>query len=180
MSIRDIIFGIITVEGEYSNDPSDSGGATRWGITEKVARANGYTGDMRELPTTVAYDIYYKQYVVLPKFDEVYKVSPQISEELVDTGVNMGISIASKFLQQALNALNDGGTQYSDLVVDGVLGNRSISSLQSFLARRGANGTKVLLIALNSLQCARYISIAESTPKNERFVYGWILNRVSI
>ena len=180
MSIRDIIFGIITVEGEYSNDPSDSGGATRWGITEKVARANGYTGDMRELPTTVAYDIYYKQYVVLPEFDEVYKVSPQISEELVDTGVNMGISIASKFLQQALNALNDGGTQYSDLVVDGVLGNRSISSLQSFLARRGANGTKVLLRALNSRQCARYISIAESTPKNERFVYGWILNRVSI
>lgn len=135
---------------------------------------------MRDLPTSVAYDIYYKQYVVAPKFDQVYKLSPQIAEELVDTGVNMGQSTAAKFLQQALNALNDGASQYPDLIVDGQLGQQSISALSAYLGKRKDNGIVVMLRALNSLQCARYISIAESTPKNERFLYGWILNRVGI
>lgn len=37
-------------EGRYVNHPSDPNGATNWGITERVARANGYQGDMRTLP----------------------------------------------------------------------------------------------------------------------------------
>jgi lysozyme family protein len=36
-------------EGGYGNDPDDSGGPTTWGITEREARANGYTGPMKAL-----------------------------------------------------------------------------------------------------------------------------------
>lgn len=180
MTVSTIINQIIEVEGGYVNDPKDSGGETCWGITVAVARSSGYTGAMKDLTKQQAYDIYYKQYVVAPGFDKVITLSEKIGEELVDTGVNMGVAVAGKFLQQALNALNDQATQYHDLVVDGGVGKASISALQAFLAKRGADGESVMLRALNALQGARYISIAEASPKNERFVYGWLKNRVSL
>jgi lysozyme family protein len=40
----------------------DNGGATMWGITEAVARANGYAGDMRDLPQETAQQIAYTKY----------------------------------------------------------------------------------------------------------------------
>ena len=38
-----IISEIIRIEGGYVNDPSDSGGETRYGITKAVALENNYT-----------------------------------------------------------------------------------------------------------------------------------------
>lgn len=180
MSIEEIINDVIRVEGGYSHDKADAGGETMYGITVAVARNHGYTGDMRNLPRQTAYDIYYKSYVVEPGFDLVAKIDPVVAAELVDTGVNMGTTTAAKFLQQSLNALNDGGTKYPDLIVDGRLGKASMSALEAFLRQRGTDGRVVLLRALNSLQGARYIALAESRPQNERFVFGWLLNRVTI
>jgi Glycosyl hydrolase 108 len=45
--IDQLIDDVIGREGGYSNHPADRGGATRWGVTEAVARAHGYRGDMR-------------------------------------------------------------------------------------------------------------------------------------
>lgn len=180
MTIEEIINEIIKVEGGYSNDSADAGGETMYGITVAVARKHGYAGDMKKLPKKTAYDIYYKSYVVEPGFDAIAKIDPEIAAELVDTGVNMGVGVASKFLQQALNAFNDGGSKYPDLAVDGVVGKASVSALEAFLKQRGSEGRGVLLTALNSLQGARYIMLAEMKPQNERFVYGWIKNRVKV
>lgn len=178
MTIKNIIDEIIRVEGGYVNDPSDSGGETNFGITVAVARKSGYTGDMKKLTKKMAYDIYYKSYVVDPGFDKIAEVDMDVAGELVDTGVNMGTAVAGKFLQQALNAFNDGGLKYPDITVNGVVGKAAVSALQAFLKQRGAEGKDVLLTALNSLQGARYIMLAEMKPQNERFVYGWIKNRV--
>ena len=180
MTIEEIINDIIRVEGGYSNDRNDSGGETMYGITVAVARENGYLGEMKNLPKQTAYDIYYKSYVVKPGFDKIAKVDPEIAAELVDTGVNMGVGVAGKFLQQALNALNDNASKYPDLTVDGVVGKASVSALEAFLKQRGSEGRVVLLTALNALQGARYISIAEASPKNERFLYGWLRARVKL
>ena len=45
---------VIGREGGYSNHPADKGGATRWGVTEAVARAHGFRGDMRAFPRAEA------------------------------------------------------------------------------------------------------------------------------
>jgi lysozyme family protein len=50
ISIEQLIDEVIGREGGYSNHPADRGGATRWGVTEAVARAHGYRGDMRSFP----------------------------------------------------------------------------------------------------------------------------------
>ena len=180
MNVDQIIEGIVGREGGFSDNPKDKGGPTRWGITEAVARQYGYTGDMRTLPREVAKAIYLELYYVGPKFDQVHQLSPRIAEELTDTGVNMGQAVAAKFLQQALNVFNREGKVYPDIVVDGLLGIRSLAALRSYLEHRGAEGEEVMLKALNCLQGERYIGLAEGRPANEEFVYGWIRTRVEL
>lgn len=178
--ISEIIAEVVRAEGGYSNDPADAGGETMYGITEKVARAAGYMGPMRSLPLHVAEGIYRSRYVVAPGFADIIPLSEAIAAELVDTGVNMGPAVAGEFLQRALNALNDGGTRYHDLKVDGAVGPGTRAALRNFLEHRGKQGELVLLRALNAQQATRYIELAEKRPANERFVFGWLANRVEI
>lgn len=170
---------LLAVEGGYTNDPKDPGGETNHGITKKVARANGYTGDMRDLSKDVALSFYREEYWAGPGFDLVADYSQRIAEELFDTGVNMGTNTAAMFLQRSLNALNRQGADYPDLKADGDIGPATIAALAAFLRIRGRDGDVVLCRMLNALQGARYVSIAETTPSSERFVFGWFLQRVA-
>lgn len=173
-TVNGIIEEIISVEGGHVNDPRDAGGETMFGITVAVARADGFTGPMRSLPRERAFDIYKRRYVIAPGFDKIVAVNAEIGAEVVDTGVNMGPVVAGKFLQRALNAVNSAG-----LVVDGQVGPASVAALKAFVDKRGANGVKALLAALNALQGTRYIELAEARVQNRAFVYGWLLNRVA-
>ncbi|MGK3629946.1 glycosyl hydrolase 108 family protein, partial [Acinetobacter sp. A11] len=53
MNIDQYLEKIISREGGYVNHPSDHGHATKFGITEAVARSNGYQGNMQDLPLSV-------------------------------------------------------------------------------------------------------------------------------
>jgi len=178
--VTKIIDGIIEREGEYSDHPADKGGPTRWGITEKVARARGYAGDMRALPRDFAAAVYTHDYISAPGFDKVLEISPLIGEEMIDTGVNMGVSIPGPWLQRILNAMNKQGFLFADLVVDGKIGPATLAGLRLVLAARGKEGEKVIARALNCLQGARYLEITEKRAQNEEFFYGWMLNRVEV
>lgn len=180
MTIQDIIEGVIGREGRYSNNQSDPGGETMWGWTKNAARAAGYVGEMRDMPRTWAASAYLRKYVQQPGFDKVAAVNMRIAEELVDTGVNMGVLTPAPWLQRCLNALNRQQVDYRDIKVDGAIGPATIGALTAFLKKRGADGEKVLMRALNGLQLARYVDIAEHRQQSEDFLYGWILNRVEI
>jgi len=173
-SINAIIEDVLANEGGYVNDARDAGGETNWGITSGTARAAGYTGPMRDLPRDRAFEIYRRQYVVAPGFDKIAALSMPIAAELVDTGVNMGPKVPGVFLQRALNALNNGGKDYGDIVADGAVGPATIGALQAFLRKRGAEGERRLLALLNALQGERYVSLAEGRAANEAFMYGWL------
>lgn len=170
----------VGIEGGYSDHPSDRGGATKYGITERVARAEGYQGDMRDLPMLTAKIIYKRRYWDLLNLTAIDLIASPIAHELFDTGVNMGTSIAGVFFQRCLNALNRNGQDYADLLVDGVIGAKSIEAFQRFYVKRGMNGIKVLLRLLNGLQLARYVDICERDRTQEAFLYGWANNRVTI
>lgn len=174
---------LIGVEGRYAFNVNDAGGETMWGVTARVARANGYNGAMISMTKEQAAELYMREYFIAPGFDKVFLMSPSVAEELFDTGVNMGVGVACRFLQKCLNVLNKTHTVqplYADLPVDGSLGPKSIAALATFLKTRGAQGEVVLLRMLNALQGARYIEITEGRVQNEEFVYGWFLNRVHI
>ncbi len=173
-----LIDELIEREGGFVNHPGDRGGATRFGITEAVARAHGYTGAMAMLPRDEAAAIYRRLYWLRPRFDEIAKRAPAVAAELFDTGANMGPGVAVTFLQRALTALNRNGKDYADLVPDGRAGPRTMAALDGFLQARGRRGGQtVLLRALEALQGERYLRLAERRPANEAFLYGWLANR---
>jgi lysozyme family protein len=168
---------IIAVEGGYADDPDDSGGETKFGITEQVARKNGYHGPMVDLPRELAFDIYSEQYWDSLCGDQLVELSEAIAEEVVDTGVNMGVGRAAEFLQRSLNVLNRGGDLYGDIVVDRDIGPATISALASYLELREE---RAMCKALNCLQGSFYIELCERREKDESFLYGWLRNRVGI
>ena len=173
-----LIDELIEREGGFVNHPADRGGPTRFGITEAVARAHGYSGAMAMLPRDEAAAIYRRLYWLRPRFDEIAKRAPAVAAELFDTGANMGPAVATTFLQRALTALNRNGKDYPDLVPDGRAGPRTMAALDGFLQARGRRGGQsVLLRALEALQGERYLRLAERRPANEAFLYGWLANR---
>lgn len=174
-----LIEKLIAREGGYVHHPADRGGATRWGITTAVARADGYHGPIRDMPRAVAAAIYERVYWRAPGFDRIASRAPLLAAELFDTGVNMGTATAIGFLQRALNALNRGASGYADLALDRAIGARTLAALDAFLARRGAAGERVLVRAVDALQGEHYVAIAERRPANEAFLYGWLAERLS-
>ena len=178
MNIIDTITALIQREGGYSNNPDDKGGETIWGITIATAKAFGYTGDMASMTQQTARDIYAQRYWRQPRFDDVALVSAPVAEEMLGTGVNMGTGTAGKFLQRALNVLNQGDKTYPNVSIDGAVGSMTLAALKAFLAARGKAGETVLVRMLNAQQSVRYIELAEANSTQESFEYGWQLNRV--
>ena len=179
MKTRDTIINeIIRIEGGYSDNPKDSGGKTRYGVTESVARKHGYTGSMQFLPLEMAKQIYIMDYWEKVRGDNLLRVSEDLAEEIMDTAVNTGIHYAGEYLQRTLNVLNSGGSRYPDLLVDGLIGAKTISAIDSYI--RSGRKLDTILKALNCLQGAKYIELAERRQKDEAFVYGWLNNRVTL
>lgn len=93
------------IEGGYSNHPKDPGKATNFGITEAVARAHGFTGDMRNLTREEAIDIYFQSYWDKKVMDHINNA---LGLHVYDTAINSGYSRAVKILQEALGVPADG------------------------------------------------------------------------
>ena len=92
-------------EGGFVNHKDDKGGATRYGITEAVAREVGYRGEMRELPLELAQRIYRERYWDAVKADQL----PSAVRYLVfDAAVNSGVGQAARWLQRAVKVKDDG------------------------------------------------------------------------
>lgn len=173
-----LIEDVIGREGGYANHPADKGGPTRWGVTEAVARAHGYRGDMRAFSRAEAVEIYGRLYWSKPGLDRIAAIMPNLAAELFDTGVNMGPSTATGFLRRALNALNRSATDFDDLPSSGLVDDVVVTALSHFMAKRGSAGQDVLIKAVEALQGERYIRLTETRPANEAFLFGWIANRI--
>ncbi len=92
-------------EGGYSDHPDDPGGATMWGVTERVARAQGYQGAMRDLPIDTAKAIYRALYWDAIRADDL---PPALRYAVFDAAVNSGTQQSVRWLQAAVGADVDG------------------------------------------------------------------------
>ncbi len=104
MNFDDAFTRLLGNEGAYSNDPADSGGETMWGVTKRVAQANGYTGAMADMTQDQAKAIYKPLY-----WDAVFgDLLGDLAFHVFDASVNSGPVQAIRWLQQSLGVSDDG------------------------------------------------------------------------
>ncbi len=182
---ENIISAVIEVEGGYTNNPNDRGGETIYGITRSVAENHkhlwskyNFNGNMKDMPKALAYDIYYQSYWRRTFCPQLSQIHPLIAFHVFDLAVNGGSGSVVKQLQRLLNVLNRQGRDYPDLVVDGIIGQRTVDALSAFVKRNGHQGLRNFIIGLGMLQGAFYINITENRQQNEVFMNGW-LNRAT-
>jgi len=169
---------LILIEGGYSNNPLDSGGKTKYGITEALARKLGYKGDLLDLTVNQAKQMYKSEFWDKLKLDQIDVISSLIAREMFEVGVNSGLRVAAIFLQRSLCVFNRNQNDYADSIIDGAIGPATIEALKAFKRVRGDEGIKILWRAMNCLQGSFLICLAEDRTKDEVFIYGWIRNRV--
>lgn len=173
-----VVAGVFAVEGGFSDDPNDAGGATNHGITEQVAREHGYVGPMQSLPKGMAEQIYIQTYIQAPRFDRVLALSPAVGTKLVDAGVNTGPGRAVRWLQQALNDLGRAGRDYPAVAVDGALGPATLAAYRALEQRRGrVKACALVLKLLDGYQVAHYTRLAQGRA-NASFIVGWLDHRI--
>jgi lysozyme family protein len=175
-------------EGLYGCDPTDKGGETYkgiarkrnpywkgWIIVDKYKLLPNFPKNMYsdvELDTCVK--LFYKEeYWDINKLDNFS--SQILADELLDTGVNMGVGKAAKFLQLTLNVLNKNGASYPDILEDGKVGPGTLQALNTCIGRVGE---EVIYKVLNVLQGNHYIDIMVKNPTQEKYTLGW-LSRVT-
>lgn len=175
--VSSILDNLIGREGNYVNNPNDSGGETIWGITVKTARAFRYDGNMKDMTRIQAKQIYYFRYWTQPRISSVYLLDNPIAVRLLDIAVNAGPSKAGTFLQRALNVLGSQGKYYEHLTVDGAIGDITLYDLDQFFQARGDEARVILLKMITAQQSVFYIECAENKVQNEDFEWGWQKNR---
>jgi len=164
---------VLAFEGGYSDSEYDSGGKTKYGITEKVAKENGYTGDMRDLPLEKAKEIYKNNYWDDLKLDDVN--DQEIANELFEECINIGEKV-KKWVQRVCNVLNRIQRDWKDIKVDGIIGNETVNTVNIAVSRRKDNFLK----AMNIFQGIHYIELSERREKDEYNINGWLNLRISL
>jgi lysozyme family protein len=173
-----ILSATFGLEGGYVNNRSDPGGATNHGVTQAVARANGYTGDMRKLTVPQASEIAKKQYIDKPGFGPIIERSPAVGQEMFDTGYNAGPERVARWFQESLNHLNNRGRDYPDIAEDGKLGPGTYAAFDALLRRRGDTGCRVMVKMLDAKQAQHYMRLFGKNSQFETFAFGWFNDRI--
>lgn len=175
ITIGIIVGTVIGVEGGFVDHPEDTGGATKYGITQEVARANGYTGPMELLSKDLASAIYEKEYVYKPKFDLIVSESTAVGGKVIDAGVNTGVSRTAVWFQRSLNVLNRDGKDYAPIKEDGLIGPATLSAYASLQEVRGSvKACELVLKLMDIQQGSHYMSLT----KHRSFMVGWVDNRI--
>ena len=184
---------LIGIEGGYVNDPVDRGGATKYGISLRFLVAEGKVDDdgdgfadfdldmdgdidgadirkLTILDAKILYRTCFWDRLDCGSFEE------PIGEMLFDQAVNGGLRAAAKLLQRALNEIaREARFRSTPLKVDGVIGEKTLQSLDSYVARFGVDR---IIDAYREAVKDRYHAIVRANPSQARFLRGW-LNRAN-
>jgi lysozyme family protein len=112
--------------GRIVSHPRDPGGLTKYGISLRAHPELGPEG-IRNLTKEQAIGIYRAKYWTPLRLS---RFSPRLALPLFDAAVNHGIRAAGELLQRALKRLG------ADLVVDGIMGERTVKAAKSYAPKR--------------------------------------------
>lgn len=168
-------------EGGFSDDPADSGGPTRWGVSLAWLRKAGLLDldhdgrpdgdvngdgavdaeDVRVLPRDHAIRLYRLHWWDALGYARI--TDPAIAAKTFDLAVNMGAAAAHRCLQRALRAA------WFPVADDGQLGPKSLAAIN-------AADPRSLMPAFKSEAAGHYRVLIAARPVLATFENGW-LNR---
>ena len=138
-------------EGGYSNDPSDPGGETKFGVSKR-----SYPNlDIASLTIADAAAIYRKDYWT---YDSVQ--SQAVAEKVFDMAVNMGPNEAHSLLQRSLNYFG------KKLTEDGKFGPSTLAAVNTVDSEK-------LLAELRARWAFRVAKLIQKRPVMTKFALGW-------
>lgn len=164
---------VLRHEGGFVDDPSDSGGATNYGVSLRFLRSLGVNlgdfdddgdidgDDVKVMTQADAIRIYRREFWDRYRYELLH---PVIAIKVFDLGVNMGPTNAHRRLQWGLHACG-----HRHVVVDGILGPQT----------RGAVDhahTSNLLCAVRAEAGFWYRDLAREKSGMAKYLKGW-LNR---
>ncbi len=150
-------------DGGYNDLASDTGGATRWGVSQRAYPQL----DIASLTREQAIEIY-REYWNQAKCDQL---PDAVAIAHFDCAFNSGVVAAARILQRTVGA-----------TVDGRLGPRTFAALRLYMAGRGPETVAVKLIETR----ARFVSDLVDEPEKPRermnlqHIEGWIVRLVRL
>ena len=146
----EIIDVVLEHEGGYVNDPTDTGGETKYGISKRAYPDE----DIKELTIERAKELYKKDY--WDRF-KVESFPDRIRHIFVDMCINMGGGRATKILQEACNSKNS-----YKIDVDGGIGKDTIKA-----------AANVEDFRLRAFRVMFYAELVMKKPEQMKFWVGW-------
>ena len=156
---------VLEVEGGYTNDSVDRGGATNKGILQRVydryRKAEGLRpADVRHILNIEVEEIYRDNYWLEGDCD---RLPWPVNLVHFDACVNTGVTQAARFLQRSAGAEPDGR-----------IGPKTMEALRSLLTRETPLAVAERLLRRREPLYRRLVQV---DPSQKRFLQGW-LNRV--
>lgn len=153
-------------EGGFVDDPDDAGGATKYGIslrTYKKYHPDATAQNIKNMTLDEA-KIFYHQYFWLPnRYNEIK--NEDLAVKIFDAAINTGPAQAHLCLQRALNCVG------FKLKEDGRLGDKTLEALNY---TGSPEWGFAILCAYRSELAGFYRLLAETKPKNKKFLNGWL------
>jgi len=157
MNFDDSVDLILKLEGGYVDDPRDSGGETKYGISKKSYPDE----DIKNLTLQRAKEIYRSDYWNRTA-GRVYDTAPNLATLLFDTAVNMGAGWAAQALQGLVHVAQDG-----------VIGPMTLAALQSAIDAHGENW---VIVQYAALRMRRYTRLSTW----DTFGNGWTIRLLTV
>lgn len=153
-------FVIDSFEGsQFTDDPTDRGGATRWGVTQrtlsKVLGRPVTAGEVAALKREEAITVLYQEYMLLPRITEIDE--RRLRFAVFDFAVHSGPATAIKALQRALGVDR----------VDGVIGPVTMAAVNH---RANPFQVREQVIAARMRHLGALVTNA---PSQAKYAKGW-------
>lgn len=140
----------------------DDGGMTRWGISKRAYPSL----DIARLSLRDAEAIYRRDYWTPLNCDAIN--DQNVATKVLDMGVNMGIAVAARLLQRAVNSCWASPIPPLPLAVDGAVGPLTLKAVNE-------TAPADVIAQLRSLSADHYRAIVALDPmKYGRYWKGWL------
>jgi lysozyme family protein len=175
-SRQGLIDSIIAEEGGYTDDPTDRGGPTNFGITQRTIDdyKNRIDSSFNQTPAGLSRDEAVQIYDGLIKEYRLDRIAdPNLRAQVIDIMVNSGIDSAGKML---LDVLEHRGYDVRTGPSDNVIGSRTHAILRDLVNQRADKELTEVNNDLVNRRRAFLFNLLRNDPSQEGRRDGW-LNR---